>query len=221
MIAIHLIQRGPAVAATGLVVVGLARLVARGLKPAFLGLVYGALVLKAFLVFHPHFYFVDLPIHETLLELVYHRGFMDFWQRFPDYQVIHNLGVAPVAGVYQPFPYPTFFYLLAHTGNRLTHDPELWLKLTGALAGALSLFPLGYIARRLSHAPGADLLAGVIYLLTPALTQSLLLLELSALAGHLFDLMVVAYLAHVSFGLRSWKRTASVAALIAASGVVY
>lgn len=221
MSSLHLIQRGPAAAAMGLLVVGLARLVSRGLKPAFLCLVYGALLLKTFLVFHLQFYFVDLPIHETLLELVYHRGLIDFWLRFPDYQVIHNLGVAPVGGLYQPFPYPTFFYLIAHLGNRMLHDPELWLKLTGALAGTLSLFPLGYLARRLSHAPRADLLAGAFYLLTPALTQSLLLLELSALAGHLFDLIVVAYLARISLDLSSWKRTLAVAALIAASATVY
>jgi hypothetical protein len=135
--------------------------------------------------------------------------------------VIHNLGVAPVGGVYQPFPYPTFFYFIAHLGNRLIHDPELWLKLTGALAGTLSLFPLGYLARRLSQAPRADLFAGAVYLLTPALTQSLFLLELSALAGHLFDLIVVAYLARISLDLSSWKRTLAVAAAIAASAGVY
>ena len=59
---------------------------------------------------------------------------MDFWLRLPDYQVTHNIGVAPAGGARQPYPYPVLFYLTAHMGNRLYHNPEIWLKATAALA---------------------------------------------------------------------------------------
>ena len=133
----------------------------------------------------------------------------------------HNLGVAPVGGVYQAFPYPVAFYLLAHLGNSFYHAPVLWLKLGGAVLSALALLPVGYLARRLSGAPQADLFAGVIYLFTPAYTRSLLLLELSALLGHLLDLIVIAYLARISLSLFPARRIVTTMVLIAASLAVY
>jgi len=218
---IHLLRRGATVAMLGLPLVLILRLLARRLTPAFLSLVYGAFLLKSFLVLHPAFYFTDLPIHETLLELVYHRGVLDFWTRLPEYQVTHNLGVAPVAGVYQAFPYPATFYLAMHLGNAAYHAPELWLKLGGALASALALLPLGFLARRILPGRHVDLAAGLVYLVTPAYTRSLLLLELSALLGHLMDLLVIAYLAKISLELVPTRRTIAVAALIAASLAAY
>ena len=218
---LHLIRRGAFVAPIGFVVVGVARSLLPKWKPAFLILVFVTLLLKSFLVFHPAFYFTDHPIHETLLELVYHRGVVDFWLRLPDYQVTHNLGVAPAGGVRQPYPYPVLFYLAAHMGNRLYHNPEIWLKATAALVSTLVLFPIGAIARRLLPDSRADLAAGIVYLFTPALTRSLLFMEYSALTGHLFDLLVIAYLAHIAFDFDSWKKTSATALLIAASAVAY
>ncbi len=122
-VTVHLVRRGAVVAMLGLPLVLVLRLFARRLTPAFLSLVYGAFLLKAFLVLHPSFYFADLPIHETLLELVYHRGVVDFWTRLPEYQAAHNLGVAPVGGVYQAFPYPTAHYPVAHRGASAYHTP--------------------------------------------------------------------------------------------------
>ena len=220
-VTIHLVRRGAVAAMLGLVLVLVLRLLARRLTPTFLSLVYGAFLLKAFLVLHPDFYFTDLPIHETLLELVYHRGVVDFWTRLPEYQAAHNLGVAPVAGVYQAFPYPAAFYLVAHLGNSAYHAPELWLKLGGALFSALALLPLGFLARRLSPEHHVDVAAGLVYLLTPALTRSLLLLELSALLGHLMDLVVIAYLAGISLELVPARRVVAAGALIATSLAVY
>jgi len=218
---VHLLRKGAAVAMLGLPLVLTLRWLGRRSTPAFRSLVYVAFLLKSFLVLHPAFYFTDLPIHETLLELVYHRGIVDFWTRLPEYQTAHNLGVAPVGGVYQAFPYPAAFYLIAHLGNSAYHAPELWLKMGGALASALALLPIGYLARRLSPERHVDLVAGAVYLLAPAYTRSLLLLELSALLGHLMDLVVVAYLARISLELVPTRRTIAVAALIAASLAVY
>lgn len=218
---IHLLRRAAALAMLGLPLIGLTRWLAPRLSPWFLSLLYLALLLKGFAVFHPSYFFTDLPIHQTLLELVYHRGVFDFWSRLPQYQMDHNLGVAPVAGVYQAFPYPVAFYLLAHVGNSLYHAPDLWLKLGGAVVSALALLPVGYLARRLSGAPQADLFAGVVYLFTPAFTRSLLLLELSALLGHLLDLIVIAYLAHISLSLFPARRIVATLVLIAASLAVY
>ena len=65
--AVHLVRRGAALAMFGLPVVGLTRLLAPRLSPWFLCLLYVALLLKGFVVFHPSFYFTDLPIHQTLL----------------------------------------------------------------------------------------------------------------------------------------------------------
>ena len=218
---VHLVRRGAALAMLGLPVIGVARLLAPRLSPWFLALLYVTLLLKGFLVFHPSFFFTDVSIHQTLLELVYHRGVLDFWNRLPEYQMHHNLGVAPVGGVYQAFPYPAVFYLLAHLGNSFYHAPVLWLKLGGTLLSALALLPVGYLARRLSGTPQADLFAGVIYLFTPAYTRSLLLLELSALLGHLFDLVVIAYLARISLSLFPAHRIITTMVLIAASLAVY
>jgi hypothetical protein len=178
-------------------------------------------LLKSFLLFHPRFYFVDYPIHETLLELVYHRGVVDFWTRLPDYQAAHNLGVGIAGGDYYPFPYPVIFYFFAHVGNGLFHNPELWLKVTAAAVSALALFPLGYVARRMAPSSPADCWAVLIYLFTPALTRSLLLLEFSALTGHLFDLLVVAFLAKIAFDFQWWRRALGLSFLIAASAASY
>ena len=219
--AIHLLRRGTVLAMLGLLVVGVMKLFAPRLSPWFTSLIYVALLVKGFVIFHPSFFFTDLPIHQTLLELVYHRGVLDFWSRLPQYQMEHNLGVAPVAGVYRAFPYPVAFYLLAHVGNLLYHAPDLWLKLGGALLSALALLPLGYLARRFSGAPQADLFAGIVYLFTPAYTRSLLLLELSALLGHLLDLIVIAYLARILLELFPARRIVATMVLIAASLAVY
>jgi len=217
---IHLIRYGAVVAPLGLVVVAAARRWG-GSSPILRALFFAALLLKSYLLFHPRFYFVDLPIHRTLMDLIYHRGLVDFWWRLPDYQVAHNLGVAPVEGVYHPFPYPVMFYAAAGLGNRLAPDPVFWLKLSAALAGALTVFPLGALARRVSSAPGADSLAGLTSLLIPATYRGLFLLEFSAVAGHLFDLTAIAYLARTGFSLESPTRVAAAAAAILGSLVAY
>ena len=85
----------------------------------------------------------------------------------------------------------------------------------------LALLPLGYLARRFSGAPQADLFAGIVYLFTPAYTRSLLLLELSALLGHLLDLIVIAYLARILLELFPARRIVATMVLIAASLAVY
>ena len=117
----------------------------------------------------------------------------------------------------KPFPYPAAFYLVAHLGNSAYHAPELWLKLGGALFSALALLPLGFLARKLSPERHVDLAASLVYLLTPALTRSLLLLELSALLGHLMDLVFIAYLARISLELVPARRVVAAGALIATS----
>jgi hypothetical protein len=218
---LHLIRKGFVVAAVGVIIVSVARLWRGKTAPLFLGMIYGALLIKSFLLFHPSFYFVDYPIHETLLELVYHRGVLDFWIRLPDYQVAYNLGVGIAGGEHHPFPYPVVFYLLAHIGNGLYHNPELWLKTTAATVSALALFPLGYIARRMFPSSRADCWAVLIYLFTPALTRSLMLLEFSALTGHLFDLLVVAFLAKITFDFHRWQRLLGLSLLIASSAASY
>ncbi|MGH9392508.1 MAG: hypothetical protein ACRD1Z_23130, partial [Vicinamibacteria bacterium] len=90
--AVHLVARLAWVAGLGVVLVGLARLFSRNAAPAFRALVYATLLFKGSLLFHPSFYFFDWPIHETLLELLYHRGAQDFLSRLVDYQLAHNLG---------------------------------------------------------------------------------------------------------------------------------
>lgn len=218
---LHLVRKGAVVAGIGVLTVAIARGKMRKGSALFLSLVYVALLLKSFFVFHPRFYFVDYPIHETLLELVYHRGVVDFWARLPDYQVAHNLGVGIAGGDHHPFPYPVVFYFFAHVGNSLSHNPELWLKVTAALVSVLALFPLGYMARRLFPSSRADCWAVLIYLFTPALTRSLLLLEFSALTGHLFDLLVVAFLAKIAFDFSLWRRVLATSLLIATSAASY
>jgi hypothetical protein len=181
----------------------------------------GTLLLKSALLFHPRFYFVDLPIHETLLELVYHRGMVDFWERLPEYQKIHNLGVAPVAGENRAFPYPVAFYFLAGIGNRLHHAPELWLKLTGAALAALALFPVGSLARKLCDRPQAEWFAAIAYLLVPSVTRSLLLLELSAVLGAFCDLLAIACLARLGLRLEGPFRFSLATAAMTAGLVAY
>jgi hypothetical protein len=217
---IHLIRHGAIVATVGLAGVALARKWG-GSGPALRALFFTALMLKSYLLFHPRFFFVDLPIHRTLMDLIYHRGLVDFWWRLPDYQVTHNLGVAPVDGVNHAFPYPVLFHAVASLGNRLVPDPDLWIKLTAALAAALSVFPVAALARRLSPARRADVFAGVTYLLIPATSRSLFLLELSAVSGHLLDLAAVAYLARASLSLGTRARFLAAAGALLASFVAY
>ncbi len=218
---LHLAFRLAPAALLALVVLVLVRGLAPRASVSLRALFVIAVLFKSALLFHPRFYFVDYPIHETLLELVYHRGVVDFWQRLPEYQKIHNLGVAPVGGEYRAFPYSVAFYVLAGLGNRLHHAPELWLKLTASLFAALALFPLGYLARRLSPRPAAEAFAGVGYLLVPSITRSLLLLELSAVAGCFFDLLALACLARLSLKLTSVARFSLATAAMTAALVVY
>lgn len=218
---LHLASRLAPAAFLGASVLVLVRFLAPGSSASLRALFLAAVLLKSALLFHPRFYFVDLPIHETLLELVYHRGMVDFWERLPDYQKIHNLGVAPVAGEYRAFPYPVAFYFLAGVGNRLRHAPELWLKLTASLLAALALFPLASLARRFSDRPHADSFAAVAYLLVPSITRSLLLQELSAVTGSFFDLLAIACLGQLSLRLDGFSRFSLAAAAMAAALVAY
>jgi len=209
---LHLIRKGALVAPLGLLIVVLARVVRGAKHAAVRSTFFIALLFKAALVFHPSYSFTDLAIHRTLVELVFHRGVVDFWTRLPEYQQIHNVGVAPVGGHFVAFPYPALFYFIVNAGNRAAHDPEFWMKLGGALASALALFPLAALARRFSSAPGADLWACLVYLLVPAYTRSLLLMEYSALLGHLMDLVALAFLARI--GLELTKRRGQIGALL-------
>lgn len=218
---LHLATRLAPAALVGAVALVLVRLLAPRSSASLRALFLIAVLFKSALLFHPRFYFVDFPIHETLLELVYHRGMIDFWQRLPEYQKIHNLGVAPVGGEYRAFPYSVAFYFLAGLGNRLHHAPELWLKLTASLLAALALFPLGSLARRFSPRPRAELFSGIAYLLVPSLTRSLLLLELSAVGGCFFDLLAIACLARLSLKLSSLTRFALATAAMTAALAVY
>ena len=218
--ALHLLARAPPIVVAGLVLVVLSRFVFRVQVALAVALFYG-LCFKAALVFHPSFYFVDWQIHETLLELVYHRGVLDFWSRLPEYQVHYNLGVAPVGDTFRAFPYPAWFYLFAHLGNALYHDPELWLKLTAVSVSTATILPLAYLASRFSESRHAGLVASVVYLLTPAYLRSLLLLELSALAGHFFDLLALAFFARVSLRLEGAARFLVGVMAVGASLAVY
>jgi hypothetical protein len=198
--AMHLARRLPWAGALGLALVGISRIAAATVP--LRALLFVALLFKAGLLFHPSYHFFDWQIHETLLELLYHRGAVDFRERLVDYQLAHNVGVGQVGGEARVYPYPVLFYYTAHLGNRLHHAPELWLKLTAAGFAAAALLPLGFLARKLDPHPRADLLAGLAYLLAPSLTRSLLLLELSAVAGCFFDLLAVAVLAALNLALR-------------------
>jgi hypothetical protein len=218
---IHLASRLASAALLGTVGLVLVRFLAPGSSALLRALFLATVLLKSALLFHPRFYFVDLPIHETLLELVYHRGMADFWERLPDYQRIHNLGVAAVAGEYRAFPYPAAFYFLAGLGNRLHHAPELWLKLTASGLAALALFPLGALARRLSDRPQAEVFAAVAYLLVPSIIRSLLLLELSAVIGSFFDLLAIACLARLSLRLEGLSRFSLATAAMIGALVAY
>ncbi len=219
--ALHLVRRLAWAAGFGVVLVGLARFAARDAAPFFRALLYAALLLKSSLLFHPDFYFFDWPIHETLLELVYHRGPLDFRSRLLDYQLAHNVGVAYVGGEARAFPYPVLFYYAAHLGNRIHHAPELWLKLTAAAFAALACLPLGALTRRLTPHRNADSFAALAYLLVPSLTRSLLLLELSAVAGTFFDLLAVAVLASLSLKLDRPSRFGLATLAVAVSLAAY
>jgi len=218
---IHLAPRLAPAAFLGTIGLVLVRFLAPGSSALLRALFLATVLIKSALLFHPRFYFVDLPIHETLLELVYHRGAVDFWERLPDYQRIHNLGVAPVAGTYRAFPYPVAFYFLAGLGNRLHHSPELWLKLTASGIAALALFPLGTLARRLSNRPHSDAFAAVSYLLVPSITRSLFLLELSAVTGSFFDLLALACLARLSLRPEGLRRFSLATAAMTGALVAY
>jgi len=216
---VHLAARLPWASSLGLALVGFSRIAAK--TASFRALLFVALLFKASLLFHPSFYFFDWPIHETLLELLYHRGPLDFRSRLVDYQLAHNVGVAQVGGEARVFPYPVLFYYAAHLGNRLHHAPELWLKLAAALFATLALLPLSYLARRLTSHANADLFAALAYLLVPSLTRSLLLLELSAVAGCFFDLLAVAALAALSLKLDRARRFALATLAMTASLAAY
>jgi hypothetical protein len=217
---VHWIRAGAPVSAIGLAAVACAR-VTTSSSPALRVLLYAAVLAKCALLFHPSYWFADLPIHETLLELVYHRGVVDFWRSLPELQVRHHLGLSPVGGVYQPYPYSVLFYLIAHLGNRLVHAPEFWLKATFGLVSALPILPIGALARRLSRERHSDLFASIVYLLAPAYTLALLILGLSSLLGHFFDLLVLAYLARTGFVLGRWRSFLTLTALVAASLAAY
>ena len=219
--ALHVATRLAPAALLGTVGLILVRFLAPGSSAPLRALFLATFLLKSALLFHPRFYFVDLPIHETLLELVYHRGMVDFWNRLPDYQKTYNLGVAPVAGEYRAFPYPVAFYFLAGLGNRLHHAPELWLKLTAAGLVAIALFPLGSLARKLSDRPQAEIFAAVAYLLVPSITRSLFLLEFSAVTGSFFDLLALACLARWSLRLEGISRFSLTTAAMIAALVAY
>lgn len=218
---VHLASVLAVVAVFGLATVLVGRLVLRASSPGLHALVYAAVLLKCGLLFHPSFFFYDLPIHETLLELVYHRGVVDFWTNLPAYQVQHNLGLSRVGGAYYPYPYPTLFYDVAHLGNRFFHAPRLWLKLTFGLFSALPIYPVGYLARKLGGRDRADLYAGVAYLFAPAYLLALLILGFSSIAGHFFDLLVVAFLAKVALEIDRLSRAAATAGLVALSLAAY
>lgn len=216
---VHLTARLPWAASLGLALVGIARIAAK--TASFRALLFIALLFKASLLFHPRFYFFDWPIHETLLELLYHRGALDFHSRLVDYQQAHNVGVGQVGGEARVFPYPVLFYYTAHIGNRFHHAPELWLKLGAAMFATLALLPLGYLARRLTPYANADFFAALAYLLVPSLTRSLLLLELSAVAGCFFDLLAVAALAALNLKLDRARGFALATLAMAASLAAY
>jgi hypothetical protein len=218
---LHLASRLAPAALVGASVLLLSRLLAPRSSVLLRALFLAAVIFRSALLFHPRFYFVDYPIHETLLELVYHRGMVDFWERLPDYQKIHNLGVAPVAGEYRAFPYPVAFYFLAGAFNRLHHAPELWLKLTAAGLSALALFPLGSLARGFSDRPRADAFAAAAFLLVPSITRSLLLYELSAVLGSFFDLLALACLARLCLNLEGVPRFSLAAAAMTGALVAY
>lgn len=219
--ALHLALASTPVVFTGLVIIALVRVVGPRLSPAFLVMFFFALLFRAGLLFHPSFYFYDLQVHETLVELIYHRGMVDFWSHWPDYQVQYGIGVSLVEGVRQSLLYPVMFHFVAHAGNSLVHAPVFWIKMVGAVFAALGLFPLGYLARRLSSHARADVFAGALYLLVPSLTRSLFSLKLAATMGHFVDLCVVAYLAHISLRLDSRARLVSAVLLTTASLVSY
>jgi hypothetical protein len=216
--ALHLTLQAPAVSMLGLVIVALSTLVGPRFTPSFRMLVYFTLLGRCAMLFHPSFYFSDIEMHEVLIERAYHRGFVDLFAHWPEYAGGMGLGAAPLGEGRAAFPFPILFHGLTHAGNGLLHAPVLWLKLNGALFSALALFP----ARRLSGGrPGAELFAGSLYLLVPCLSQNLLLLKFSAAAGHFFDLMVVAFLAHVSLSIHGFARWLGAALLVAVSLAAY
>jgi len=220
--ALHLTLQAPAVSMLGLGIVSLSTLVGPRFTPSFRMLVYFALLARSAMLFHPSFYFSDIQMHEVLIERAYHRGFVDLFAHWPEYAGGMGLGAAPLGEGRAAFPFPILFHGLTHVGNGLLHAPVFWLKLNGALFSALALFPVGYLARRLSGGrPGAELFAGLLYLLVPCLTQNLLLLKFSAAAGHFFDLMVVAFLAHASLSIHGFARWLGAALLIAVSLAAY
>ncbi|MGH9335353.1 MAG: hypothetical protein ACRD21_16575, partial [Vicinamibacteria bacterium] len=220
--ALHFTLRSPPVALLGLLSVALSTRFGPRLSPSFRMLFYFALLTRAAIVFHPSFYFSDIEMHEVLVERAYHRGFADLFAHWRDYAGGMGLGASPLETGRAAFPFPILFHGLTHVGNSLLHAPVTWLKLNGALFSALALFPIGYLARRWSGGlPGAELLAGALYLFVPCLSQNLLLLKFSAAVGQFFDLAVVAYLAHVSLSIEGFSRWLGAAFCIAASLASY
>ncbi|HSF17577.1 MAG TPA: hypothetical protein VLK65_18685 [Vicinamibacteria bacterium] len=191
----------------GVGIIGLVKLFWRQASAAVLAMVFVVLLLRSAWVFHPSYYFYDIQVQETLVELLYHRGVKDFWTRLPDYQMAHSLGVTEVAGTSRAFPYSPVFHTIVHLGNWLVHAPDRWILFANATLGALSLLPVAFLARRASAAPAAPIYACGIFVLIPSLTRSLLLLEGPATLGRLLDLLVVLYFAKVGLSVgdkRNW-----------------
>ena len=211
-------------ALSGVSLLGLGALaLARFFRPGapILVLLYLGVLLKSAAVLHPRFYFADMPIHETLLELVYHRGVVAFWQSLPEFQIQYRLGLSPVGDDYQAYPYSVLFYFLAHAGNRFVHATDFWLKATFGVVCALPVLPIGYLARKLSGLERADVLAAVVYLATPAYTLALLIVGFSSLLGHFLDLVLLAFLARTAFVLDPFRRTLALGALVLLSLAAY
>lgn len=219
--ALHLVLASPPPMLAGLLVVGVVRSMQASVSAGVLLLFLLPLTFRSLLLFHPEFHFFDLPIHETLVELLYHRGLVDFWTRWPDYHARYGLGLSVVEGEREPLLYPLLFHSLVHPFNSLLHAPVVWLKLALALLGSLVVFPVAYLARRFSAHPRADVLAAGLYLLVPGLTRSVLLLKFAATLGHLLDLCLVAYLAAISLRLDPRWRWLGATLLIAACLAAY
>jgi hypothetical protein len=216
---IHWVGALAGVSLLGLLVVALARFFRPG--ASVLALLYLGVLFKSATLLHPSFYFADMPIHETLLDLVYHRGVVEFWRSLPEFQIQYRLGLSPVGDDYQPYPYSVLFYYIAHLGNRFVHSTDFWLKATFGVVCALPVLPIGYLARKLSGLERAGFLAGVVYLATPAYTLALLIVGFSSLLGHFLDLLILAFLVRTAFVLDPFRRVLALTGLVLLSLAAY
>jgi len=182
----------------------------RALLVTFLGL----FVVRYSLVMAPSYWFYDIQVQETLVELIYHRGLIDYVSRLPEYQITYSLGVTEVAGTARAFPYSIVLHGLVHVGNLLWHAPTRWLMLSNALLASLALFPVAWITHRLTASLAAATYAGIAYASIPALTRSVLLLENASTWGRFVDLIVIACLAGITMRVDSVRRFTAVALLI-------